>query len=97
MHVLVREETGERAAIVVQRHLFHAVVARLVMLESEMRDVVAEREQPVVMAEVIRAEQRARFCFELAVVVGERRPRFNRGRAVAGDVDAMWRRILYRR
>ena len=39
--------------------LHGAIVARLVMLQSEMRHVIAERQQEMIVAIVPRAEQRA--------------------------------------
>ena len=48
-----------------------AVVARLVMLEAEVRHDVAEREQPVVVAIVVRAEDGGGLVDEPSVLRGE--------------------------
>ena len=58
MNELVRHQARDpfAADVFAQRRFLDAVVARLVVLETEVRDVVAEREQPVVVAIVIRAE-----------------------------------------
>ena len=49
-HVLVDERPGR-----------DAVVVRLMVLESEVRDLVAQRVQKLEVREMVRAEQRVRF------------------------------------
>jgi len=60
---LMREQAadGEGAAGREEDALGEAAVVRLVMLEAEVRDVIAEREQEVVVAVVARAEEHAGF------------------------------------
>ena len=51
-----------------QGALAGAVVARFVVLQSEMRDVIAEREEEVVAAVVVRAEEGAGFLDQVLEV-----------------------------
>ena len=47
-----------RADVIDQRALAHAVVARFVMLQAEMRHVIAQRQQEMIVAKMPRTEQR---------------------------------------
>ena len=60
VHELVGQEAGERALrrLLDEGLLVRPVVARFVMLEAEVLDVIGEREQPVVGAVVAGAEER---------------------------------------
>ena len=68
MHELVRQQVRRVAAQVVVQPpaLAAAIVARLVVLEPEVRRVIGERDQEVVMPEVLRAEQRSRLAHQRA-------------------------------
>ena len=63
MHEFVRKQIGSRVRYPsINRAFFvDAVVARFVMLEAEVRHVVAQREQEMVVAIVAHAEERAGF------------------------------------
>jgi hypothetical protein len=98
----VRQKVAERhppQAVVNQRALGDAAVIRLVVLEPEVRHVVAERQQEMVVAVVPRAEQHARFGNQVAELGLNIGAEINRGGAVGGDIQlcrtriAGWRQI----
>jgi hypothetical protein len=80
VHVLVREQVRVIAAEVVVEPpaLAAAVVARLVMLEPEVGDALGERDEEVVVAEVLAAEERMGLADEVLergdLVVLDREP-----------------------
>ena len=67
--VFVREqETDANALVLVEKHpLLEAIVTRFVVLETEVGDVVRERQQERVRVVVMHAEERCRFGDELLV------------------------------
>src|SRR6185295_14176950 len=93
MDVLVREERSEAAApaLVAQRLFEEPVVARFVVLESEMLHVVAQRDEPLIMPVVAGAEQRTRLLRQACVRLGEAGGQLNGGGGVGGDVDLVRR------
>src|SRR6202050_135624 len=97
MRVFVRKQPGEceELRFVDQAALRGAIVARFVMLKTEVSDVVAERQQKVIVAIMARTEKGACFSNKLVqVYLGfgcHRQRRF----AVRRDVDIV-RRILSR-
>ena len=65
------------------------IIARFVMLETEVRDLIAEREQKMIFAIMPGAEQRARFTNELSVFLDKIGRRVQGFVAVGGDVEIM--------
>ena len=88
MHVLVREQAGCRFAFAVidQRTLGDAAVVRLVVFQSEVRHVIAQAEQEVVIAIVMRAEKFVGLFDQILVVVPDFLRRRESGGAVGGYV-----------
>src|SRR5216110_3350332 len=62
------------------------------MLETEVLDAAAERNEPVVMLEMFGAVDRARFIDEIRVELHEIVGRLLRPLAVAGEIDEMRKR-----
>ena len=79
-----------------QKILVQPVVARLVMFQAEMADVVAQGEQEMIIAIVMRAEQRIRLRDQVRKMARVLRFDFQRGGAVGDDVQEV-RRISARR
>ena len=77
--------------------LGQAAVVRLVMLEAEVRDVIAEREQEVVVAIVTRAEELARFGDEVGQSFLNGGRDVERGFAVGDEVEFVVDRLAGRR
>ena len=71
MNVLVGQQAGRQFArgVVDQGALVDAAVVGFVMLESEVRDVIAEGVEEVIVAVVMRAEKFLRLIDEALVVV----------------------------
>ena len=59
----MREQAGPAFAqfLIDQHPLRRAVVARLVMFQAEVGDLIAQREEEIVFVEMMRAEQRFFF------------------------------------
>src|SRR5438093_7858964 len=91
MHILVRQKSGQALSPdVVGKDVFvRAIVAALVMLETEMLDAFTQGDQPVVMAEMLGAEQCASFIYETPVtgreIVGRHRGCFT----VCSDIESV--------
>ena len=85
MDVLVCHH-AERRALRDHAVLRHARVVGLVMLEAEVLDAIAEREQEVVVVVVARAEHRVRFLHETLPLLRELRRRVERRGAVGHQV-----------
>ena len=86
--VFVGKEAGGKFASGVVDHaaLVDAAVVGLVMLQAEVRDVIAERVEEVVVAVVVRAEKFLRLIDQALVVVPGFLRGFEGGGAVGGDV-----------
>ena len=63
MHILMTEKLSQSfpRSIFLEHQLVHAVIARLVMLKTEVRDVIAEGDEPVVVSIVPRQKQGAAY------------------------------------
>jgi site-specific recombinase len=66
--------------------LVDAAVIRFVMLQSEVRDVIAQAEQEMVIAIVMRAEKLVRLFDQILVVVPDFLRRGKGGGTVGGNV-----------
>src|SRR3989475_6264507 len=95
MDKLVRKESREKSvAIRVEQRAFgRAVVARLVVLQAERLNVIAQGKQKIVMAVVARAEERPRFCHQLLEVGHEFGADGHPCGAVAREVQQVRRRL----
>ncbi len=98
MHELVRQEAraAEQQRLLEQRALGQPVVARFVVFEAEVRDVVREREQEVVARVVMRAEQRVRLRHEVLQWRDRLRLRLERNFAVGHEVQHVLGRVRRR-
>ena len=93
---LMRQEMGVDAArvLVDQRALGDAIIARLVVLQPEVRRVVAEGIEEVVLAVVRGAEQRQRLVHQPAVRREQVGCHFEGRRGIGGHVDLVrWFRL----
>ena len=88
MHVLVRKQAGFHFAsgFIDQSALVDPAVIGFVMLEAEVRDVIAQAEQEVVVAIVMRAEKLVRLIDQILVVVPDFLRRVESGGAVGGNI-----------
>src|ERR1017187_3636085 len=95
MDEFVGQQAGEidAAGIFDQAALGGAIVARFMMLEAEMRHVVTECEEKMIIAIVAGTEEGARLRNQLVKMHLRLRSHCQGSRAVRGDVDLM-RRIL---
>ncbi|HEV2170572.1 MAG TPA: hypothetical protein VGR40_06475, partial [Candidatus Binatus sp.] len=84
MNVFVGQEAcGHLSGRVVDKAVFvDAAVVGLVMLESEVRDVIAERVEEVIVAVVMRAEKFLRLFNEVFVVIPDFLGRIERSGAI---------------
>ena len=91
MHELVRQEVGRDPLQIRidQRALLVSVVARLVMLQAEVRHVVAERVEEMIVAVVAGAEQCARLLHQILVFRDDFGTHLQGAIAVGGDVQIM--------
>ena len=94
--VLVRQQTSHAGAQVrVDEGSFgHPVVARLVVLEAEVGDLVAERQQEVVAPVVTAAEERVGFADQLLVGSEQLGSESEARLGVAGHVEDYRRRLV---
>ncbi len=90
----VRQQAGgELAKIGIdKRAQRHAIVAGLVVLEAAAAGHVGERNQEVIAAVVMRAEERSGFRHQTFVAVDEILRQIERGVGVGGDVEFLRRR-----
>ena len=88
MNVLVGEQAGLHLArgFIDEAALVNAAVVGFVVLQTEVRDVIAQAEKKVVVAIVMRAEKFVRLFDQILVVVPDFLRRFESGGAVGGDV-----------
>ena len=86
--ILVRQQAGRKFAgsIVDQGALIDAAVVGFVMLETEVRNVIAEGVEEVIVAVVMRAEKFLRLLDQILVVIPDFLRGIERGGAVGGDV-----------
>ena len=63
MHIFMRQQAGGELAgsVIDQTALIDPAVVRFVVLETKMRDVIAERVKEVVIAIMVRAEKLLRL------------------------------------
>jgi hypothetical protein len=91
VHELVGHEAGHPLArrFVAEDVFGGAVVARLVMLQPEVRDLIAQRHQPVVVAIVRRAEKRDGLLDQPRVLLLEAGGRLEREGVLRSQVDGV--------
>ena len=89
MHVLVRQKSGGQFASVFfdQRPFFDPAVIRFVMLQSEVRDVVAQGQQKVVIGVVPRAKQNSRLLYQVPEMFPDLFRSIERRSAVSRNID----------
>ena len=89
MHVLVRQKPGGQFPSVLfhQRPLFDPAVIRFVMLQSEMRDVIAQGQQEVVVGVVPRAKQNSRLLHQVPIMFPDFFRSIERGGAVGCKIE----------
>ena len=65
------------------------VIARLVVFQTEVRNLITEREQEMIFAVVCCAEQRLSFLHEIAEFLNDVRRCVQRFFAICGDIEIM--------
>ena len=88
MSIFVGQKPGGQLArgVVDQGSFIDAAVVGFVVLESEVRNVIAERIEKMIIAVVMRAEEFLRLVDEIFVVLPNLLRRFERGGAVGSNV-----------
>ena len=96
MNVLVRQQRRpEHPHVGIgKKALAGAVLARFVVLQPEVPGVIAQAQQKVVIAKVVRIEQRRGFGDQVAECLPVRCTHLQRGGAIGCDVDLMRRHLL---
>src|SRR5689334_10218787 len=96
MGELMRKQIArEQLELVVdERAGVHAIVARLMMLETEMRDAIAQSDQEVIAVVVMRRIQSARFANEIAEPLHLVRAHVQILRSIGRHVEVMLGRDL---
>ncbi len=84
---------GDARGGIGQCSLVDAVVARFMVLQAEMRDVFAERQEKVIIAIMMRTEERVGLGDELSIVSLGFGSHLQCGRAIGGDIDLMARSL----
>src|SRR2546428_3484556 len=69
----------------------HSIIARLVMLQAETSDIIAQREQEMITAIVMGAKQRKSFGHQALVLLNQVRGKIYPGSAVANNINLMRR------
>ncbi len=93
---LMRQQPGVQQAIFVVDHcaLGHTVVARFMMFEAEMRNLIAQRQQEVILTVVARRIERAGFRHQPLVVGNGIGRNVEGGVTVGGDIEEMLNRAF---
>ncbi len=99
MHILVRQKSrGQFPSVLFdQRALVDAAVIRFVMLQSEMRDVIAQSQQEVVIGVMPCAKQNSRLLHQVAVMFPDFFRSIERGGAVGRNIEFRGRIFAERR
>src|SRR5579863_8253755 len=91
MNVLVREKAADRDRGIglEENSLREAAVIALVVLESKVGDMIAERQEKMIIAVMARAEKRARFGDKILQSLFNFRAHVEVGRIVSSEIDFM--------
>ena len=84
---------AQALAFIYQRALHHPAVIRFMVFKSEMRHVIAQAVEEVVIAIVMRAKKFLRLVHQRLVMVENILRRIQRRRAVGGDIHFSYRII----
>src|SRR5579863_4343797 len=88
VRVFVRQQAGGKFArsVVDEGAFIHAAVVGFVMLEAEVRDVIAQRVEEVIVTIMMRAKKLLRLVDEISVMIPNFLRSVERGGAVGGDI-----------